>query len=330
MDGAWQASDGWRFETVPEDARAMFSCVPTVNKAVVAAAVGAADAAQAVDYQLAQLLRGFASINDAARSKGIPTVGVSHGTVYGCLTEHGVPMAGFDHEFTTASLFSAGASAFMLGHIHKHQLWEDSGRVIAYAGSIGRFHYGEQGDKGFLLWEIDADAARCELVSTPARRTIDITFEGMPDLDALRQCASKQVIAGAYVRVRWNMPEEDRHQIDRTAIERILGGAVQIKLEGRVIPVVRTRAAGIAQEQGVAAKVRAWATTTESDAALMLHCLEALQQHTPEQIASSILALPIASGDGLDRPGCAAILDADQVSAADRKEECNETDFSDT
>jgi exonuclease SbcD len=69
------------------------------------------------------------------------------------VTEHGVPMAGFDHEFTTTSLFSAGVQAFMLGHIHKHQSWDDSGRVIAYAGSIGRFHHGELDAKGFLQWE---------------------------------------------------------------------------------------------------------------------------------------------------------------------------------
>jgi exonuclease SbcD len=32
-------------------------------------------------------------------------------------------MAGFDHEFTTGSLFAAGAQAVLLGHIHRHQLW---------------------------------------------------------------------------------------------------------------------------------------------------------------------------------------------------------------
>src|SRR6202521_1906780 len=37
----WQASNGWRFEGVPDGALALFSCVPTVNKAVVAAACGA-------------------------------------------------------------------------------------------------------------------------------------------------------------------------------------------------------------------------------------------------------------------------------------------------
>src|SRR2546425_484301 len=75
----WQ---GWRFEQIPPGARVVFSCVPTVNKAVVAAAAGATEAAAAVGEQLTALLRGFAPINEAARAAGVPTIGVSHGTVY--------------------------------------------------------------------------------------------------------------------------------------------------------------------------------------------------------------------------------------------------------
>src|SRR5438552_4921975 len=51
-DGLWLESEGWRFEHIPIGARALFSCVPTVNKAVVAAAVGASEAAAAVGEQL--------------------------------------------------------------------------------------------------------------------------------------------------------------------------------------------------------------------------------------------------------------------------------------
>src|SRR6184192_4340063 len=37
----WIASDAWRFDELPVDAQLLLSCVPTVNKATVAAAVGA-------------------------------------------------------------------------------------------------------------------------------------------------------------------------------------------------------------------------------------------------------------------------------------------------
>jgi exonuclease SbcD len=264
-----------------------------VNKAVVAAAVGAADAAQAVGEHLAVLLRGFVPTNRAAQLQGLPTIGISHGTVFGCLSEHGVPMAGFDHEFTTGALFAAEAQAFMLGHIHRHQFWEQAGKAgrqcIAYPGSIGRFHYGEEGEKGFLVWEVDSDQARFALAPTPARRTVDVVFDGKPDLEELRAANAQQDIASAFVRVRWTVADEDRHQVDRRAILRLLEGAAETKLEGRIVPVVRTRAAGISQLAQMEDKVRVWAQVTEIRVEPLLDCLEALATQNPEQLADRLL-----------------------------------------
>jgi exonuclease SbcD len=292
-DGRWVVSDCWRFDKVPAGVQALFSCVPTVNKAMVAAALGASAAAEATGEQLAALLVGFAPGHRAARKQGVPTIGVSHGTVFGCLSEHGVPMAGFDHEFTTGALFAAEAQAFMLGHIHRHQAWQRVGQAgqqcVAYAGSIGRFHYGEEGEKGFLMWEVDAEGARFDRVVTPARRTVDIVFEGKPDLDALRTAIAQQGIAGAHVRVRWTVAAEDRHEVDRALIESELGCAAEVKLEGRIVPVVRTRAAGISRAASLADKVRLWAQVTEAKPGPLLACLAQLEAETGEDIAERVL-----------------------------------------
>ena len=292
-DGRWVVSDGWRFDEVPAGVQALFSCVPTVNKAMVAATMGASAAAEATGEQLAALLAGFAPGHRAARRQGVPTIGVSHGTVFGCLSEHGVPMAGFDHEFTTGALFASEAQAFMLGHIHRHQAWQRVGtaghQCVAYAGSIGRFHYGEEGEKGFLMWEVDADGARFDQVPTPARRTVDIVFEGKPHIDALRTAIAQQDIAGAHVRVRWTVADEDRHEVDRALIERELGRAAEVKLEGRIVPVVRTRAAGISRASSLADKVRQWAQVTDAKPGPLLACLARLDSETGEVIAERIL-----------------------------------------
>ncbi len=305
-DGRWVASEAWCFTSLPRGLRALFSCVPTVNKAVVAATLGASSAAQAVGEHLALLLRGFAASNQAAHMQCLSTIGVSHGTVFGCISEHGVPMAGFDHEFTTGVLFAAEAQAFMLGHIHRHQAWENQttaleGRAghqcIAYPCSIGRFHYGEEGDKGFLLWEIGTGEVRFTLEPTPARRTIDIMFEGKPDLEALREAVKREDIDGAFVRVRWTVADEDRHEVNRAAIQKLLEGAAETKLEGRIVPVVRTRAAGISQLASLADKVRVWATSTEAKPQPLLDCLQALASQAPEMIAERTLcgtAVPAA------------------------------------
>ncbi len=289
----WQRSPDWRFEALPSDAVALFSCLPTVNKAELAAVVGAVDAAEAVGEHLERLLAGWAPTHRLARGRGLPTIGVSHGTVFGCVSEHGVPMAGFDHEFTTGALFVAEAQAFMLGHIHRHQAWRRQGdrgvQLIAYPGSIGRFHYGEEGEKGFLVWEVGADDAHCTLEATPARRTIDIVFEGRPDLDLLRDAIARQDVTGASVRVRWTVAYEDRGAVDREAIQRMLAGAAEAKLEGRIVPVVRTRAAGISQLPHMEDKLRAWAKVVEVRAEPLLACMAALDQARPEDIAARLL-----------------------------------------
>jgi DNA repair protein SbcD/Mre11 len=289
-DDTWQQSNGWRFDALPGDARALFTCVPTVNKATVAASVGAADAGVALGQELAALLAGYGAINQAARRAGVPTVGVSHGTVTGCITEHGVPMAGFDHEFTSGALFAAQAQAFMLGHIHRHQHWEQDGRLVAYSGSIGRFHHGELGEKGFLLWEVGASPTRFELVRTPARRTVDLFFDGKPDLAQIKAAVEDGGLHGAWVRVRWTVADEERHEIDREAIKRALAGAADVQLEGRIVPIVRSRAEGISRCTSLSAKVRAWAAVTGAKPEPLVADLGQLSHQTPEQIAAEVLS----------------------------------------
>jgi len=299
-DGHWTQSPGHRWtSTLPSDAMALFSCLPTVNKANVAAAVGAIEADAAVGDHVAAVLAGFGVINRGAREAHVATIGVSHGTVNGCVTEHGVPMAGLDHEFATGALFGAEASAFMLGHIHKHQFWENAGRVIAYPGSIGRFTYGEKGDKGFLLWDVEATGALCELVRTPAQRTVELEFAGVPDAGALATLAAE--VGGARVRVRWTIDEDDRDRVDRMAIETLLvaAGAVDVKLEGRVLPKICARSAGIAKALTVEDKLAKWAAVNGASETEMQRCLAALMSRDTEAIAAEILAQGKAQAEAI-------------------------------
>ena len=103
-------------------------------------------------------------------------------------------------------------------------------------------------------------------------------FEGKPDLDALRTAVAQQDITGAFVRVRWTVAEEDRGAVDRDAIQRILAGAAETKLEGRIVPVVRTRMAGISRMARMEDKLRAWAQVSDINPEPLLACLAALEE----------------------------------------------------
>jgi len=293
-------SAGWRFEELPTHTACLFSCMPTVNKAAVAAAVGAAAAPERMGDIVHDLLAGFAASNRRARARGIATVGVGHGTVSGCLTEHDVPMAGLDHEFGLGSLAACGAAAFLLGHIHRQQSWAVAGTTIAYAGSLARLHFGEVGDKGWLLWTVDGAAASFRLEPTPARATRDLVFEGLPDLAVIEAAAAS--VEGVAVRVRYTVPEEETARVDRARIEQLLGSALELKIEGRVIPVVRARAAGISQAQTLAEKLARYAALTRVKPAALAERLDLLLAHSPEDLVRQLLAAPVkaAGNDGRD------------------------------
>jgi DNA repair protein SbcD/Mre11 len=256
----WVQSAGYAFndqELASQAVRCVFSCLPTINRAqVVAKTDDVKGSNEAAGEAIAAILRGWGIVNERFASAGIPTVGVTHGTVSGCSTEHGVPMHGTDHELTSGLVFSANAAAFMLNHIHLHQHWEVNGRRAAYSGSLPCLHYGERGTKGWLRWQVAARSAQFELIASPAQLFAEFNFSGPPDLTTL----AKAEVAGCKVRVRYTIDAEHRAAIDSDAIKHaLLGmGAIEVKIEPRIVPVTRTRATGMAAAMTHADRLRRW------------------------------------------------------------------------
>ena len=262
--------------------------IPTLNKADLALQVGAAEAGQAMGEHLAGIMASFAPVNDDLRARGVPTILVSHGTVDGSLTESGVPMAGLDHEFTAGTLYMAGTNAVLLGHLHKHQVWERTyeglHQVIAYPGSVGRYHYGEIGEKYYLRWSVHADAVSFEAIQTPSKRMIDLTFDGVPDVDEIARVASE--CAGAFVRVKYLVDQEYASTIDHKAIADALGVAAEVKIERSVLTIQRQRCAGISRLPSLEEKFTTWCQHTGTEPGRLLDRLAALQNADPSDIAN--------------------------------------------
>ncbi len=75
-------------------------------------------------------------------------IGLFHGSVSSCVTDMNWRMTSVEHDL---SIFDGLDFAF-LGDIHKQQFFRE--RTIAYAGSLIQQNFGEELDKGFLLWEL--------------------------------------------------------------------------------------------------------------------------------------------------------------------------------
>ena len=282
---------------------------PTVNKAELMATATSKEAGVEMGDLLFQMMCEFGIMNAALRARGIPTMLIGHGTVANCLTEHGVPMAGQDHEFGVGALFAAQTDAVALGHIHKHQSWEKSenGYIqrTAYAGSIGRFHYGEEGDKHYLLWSMKSGDSPFEAIVTPSRRTIDLFFSGPPDMDAIRKAAPDCI--GAFVRVRYCVDEEHKQSVDRAAIKAALSMAIDVQIEGKTLVIERQRAAGISTVSSMDGKLQKWCVLTQTPAAPLQQCLADLQTKDAGTISTIILERIYASKTRKsDAPGSAS------------------------
>ena len=279
--------------------RLVVSAMPTLNKAHIAALVEnvADEASIGTRAVVSNVIREWGAMHDQMREKGIPSVVISHGTVFNSVTEHGVPMAGVDHELGIDTLFDSRADAIMLGHIHKHQSWDRqlltskgvTNQVIAYAGSIGRFHFGEECEKGWLLWDIDAETgAQFTMTPTPSRRNVEFVFDGPPDMNELTVRRSE--CDGAYVRVRYAVDEEHWHRIDRAEIKRILSNAAEVKIEGERLVIQRQRAAGISKVS-MAEKLVMWANHTQTpNPKALQERLEMIQADQAETVAQKIIA----------------------------------------
>jgi len=76
-------------------------------------------------------------------------IALYHGSISNCLTDTGWEMDRGDHEI---SIFQKHDYAF-LGDIHKAQSLDAEGRV-QYAGSTVQQNFGEDDNKGYLLWDI--------------------------------------------------------------------------------------------------------------------------------------------------------------------------------
>lgn len=115
--------------------------------------------------------------------------------------------------------------------------------MVAYAGSIGRFHHGEIGDKCWLEWNLCADGAEIQNMLRPQRERLTSVLRALPISIFCEQDGDREGAPYVFGMV----DEESRDKVDRAAIRAILAdaGVLDVQIEGRILIVQRQRAAGI-------------------------------------------------------------------------------------
>lgn len=248
--------------TVPGNAKALFSCMPSISKTFVASISkgGLSETTLNTVELMRDVLRGWGEVN-ARIGTSIPTVLVGHLSVTGANLSTGQQMVGREIELGVGDLRMAQADLVCLGHIHKAQNWGE----VYYSGSITRLNFGEAEEKGF--WVHRFEPGKCkkiisEFIKTPAREMVTLDCDAMPSSDAL-----PLVPEGACVRLRYRVSEEDVHKVDEKALREKLSvmGAAEITIEKTVTPRQRVRSEGISGFVSLEEKLRKWAEISGID-----------------------------------------------------------------
>jgi exonuclease SbcD len=197
---------------------------------------------------------------DEGFDPALPTVLAAHLTVQGAEAAGSERTSLIEHEpkFTVGQLARPGIDYVALGHIHKHQDRNDSHTPpVVYCGSIERITFKEWNErKGFVLVEIDTTngqkQTRYRFVETPARPFLafDIDARQSPDpTETILQTLAAQDVRDAVVRVRYQIDEHQREQIDAARIREALREAYAVaELVREVDPAERQRRTIVTRE----------------------------------------------------------------------------------
>lgn len=144
-------------------------------------------------------------------------------------------MLGKDYVLLKSSVSLPEFDYVALGHIHRHQILNESPKVV-YPGSLQRIDFGEEKDtKGFCVIHLDGNKPRgqreksYEFVTVNARRFVTVKLEisenDMSPTSIITSAIKNHAVSNAIVQVLIDVPASRYHEIDEPAIRESLKSA---------------------------------------------------------------------------------------------------------
>ena len=193
----------------------------------------------------------------------IPAILTGHVTVNGSTTgtERSM-MLGNDHVLLASALHRPELEYVALGHIHKYQVLRREQPIMAYAGSLQRVDFSEEGDeKGFCVVDLDPAAPQGERLTdfqfhtVNARQfvTVDVTIApGEPDPTAATlRAVGRRDVTDAVVRVRIRLDAEADSLLREAEIREALRSAHYIAAISREVEGARRTRLSDGESEGL-------------------------------------------------------------------------------
>lgn len=196
------------------------------------------------DFLRAQIARNLIHLAEQV-DRNVPAILVGHLLVQGAeLGSEQRMTLGYQPEAMLGTVAHPAYDAVLLGHVHRAQVLRSEAPPVLYSGSLERVDFGEEGEeKGFFLVEIEEGPARgrpvhYRFIPVQARPFLTISVDarrGEPmelALQTIREAGPK--VAGAVVRLRIQVRQEDAGRVDvpalRRAIEEAFFAAVTVEV----------------------------------------------------------------------------------------------------
>lgn len=175
----------------------------------------------------------------------LPAILLGHGTIE-------TAQFGAEQDLSIGKVLSYPLSFFQMsqldyvgfGHIHRHQILQEKNPLILYAGSLERVDFGEEKeDKGFIYLELQKGKAKHKFISTNPRKFItvscDLTCSQNLQTDLENEIKDKKQ-AGAIIRLKYKINEEDTGHIDQEKIKSILSDSFALVIQSEIVRKDRT------------------------------------------------------------------------------------------
>jgi exonuclease SbcD len=191
-----------------------------------------------INEKLQQVLTNVITTSVPKLDPELPAILAAHVWVSGAKAGSESTMTiGQEHALLVSNIAQEAFDYIALGHIHKHQVLNDSPPVV-YAGSLERLNFGEQADdKGFYLVEIEPEAetgkrrTSFEFHRLAGRRfcTIDIDIQpgnAEPTKAVLAAISAQQdEVRDAIVRINISLPAATEGSLRDTELRNALSEA---------------------------------------------------------------------------------------------------------
>ncbi|MCL2707104.1 MAG: exonuclease SbcCD subunit D [Dehalococcoidia bacterium] len=201
-------------------------------------AVAAREDVRGLDFnqlneKMSQILTNIVDDFTSKLDPSIPAILATHVWVQGAHTSSESTMSiGNEHTLLVSSIAHSVFDYVALGHIHRHQVLNESPPVV-YCGSLERLDFGDENDeKGFYLVEIDNKSQKRNTSyafhSVHGRRFVNIKATILPDDAAPTESLAKLLenaaadINGNIIRLELTMPQECAGRVDETRLRQLV------------------------------------------------------------------------------------------------------------